>query len=129
MEAPIRALLQGNHFGQLGTVNPDNSPHIDTVWYAWEDDKLRVCTTRATLKAKNLLINPKAYMVITHRDNPYEQAQIALTLDAIDDDNDLSVCDRIADRYTGRPFPQRHLKGRIVLSFRIDKLKYHIARV
>jgi general stress protein 26 len=125
----VTVLLNSPNFAQLGTVNSNNTPHIDTVWFAFENNQLIVATTAATKKAKNLKTNPNAFAVITNKENPYEQAQISLRLAAIKQDDDLAICDQIAMRYTGRPFPQRQHKQRVVLIFDIVKLKCHTAKV
>lgn len=124
----INALLSAENFAQLGTVN-GQQPHIDTVWFEREGEQMLVATTLATRKAKNLQKNPAAFVVVTNRDNPYEQVQMRVTLLALEDDNDMQVCDRIAERYTGRKFPQRKHRDRVVLRLHILSYKYHIARV
>ena len=129
MEDAVQVLLRGNNFAQLGTVNADHTPHIDTVWFAYEEDKIVVATTLATKKAKNLQANPNAYIVVTNKDNAYEQAQIKVVLSAIEDDADLAICDSIAKAYTGNAFVQRKHQGRVALVFDILKIKYHVARV
>jgi PPOX class probable F420-dependent enzyme len=128
-QVAIDGLLSAANFAQLGTVNSKQQPHIDTVWFERDADDLLVATTLATLKAKNLQRNPAAYIVVTHRENPYEQVQIKAQLLAVEEDDDLEVCDRIAKRYTGRKFPQRRHNGRVVLRLRMLNFKYHIARV
>ena len=129
LRAESLALLKGSHFAQLATINSDGTPHIDTVWYDYQNHQLIVATTQATLKAKNLQRSPNAYVVITHRDNPYEQLQMKVRCADIKADDDLSVCDSIAIQYTGNPFPQRHHKGRVAIHLDILSEKHHIAKV
>jgi general stress protein 26 len=129
MEDEVKVLLSNDNFAQLGTVNSDNTPHIDTVWFSYQDEKIVVATTMATKKGKNLQANPNGYIVVTNKDNPYEQAQIKVVLSSIQEDDDLAICDSIAMEYTGKPFPQRKHKGRVALVFGIIKVKYHVARV
>jgi len=129
MEKAVIELLQQDHFAQLGTINTDGTPHVDTVWIGFENNQVIVATTMATKKAKNLSANPNAYMVITNHSNPYEQAQLKLKLLEIKSDQDMSLCDKIARLYTGKPFPQRKHAGRVALYFEIVHSHYHIARV
>ena len=129
MEDTVITLLNDNNFAQVGTVNPDNTPHLDTVWFSYQNEQIVIATTMATKKAKNLKENPNSYIVVTNKNNPYEQAQIKVILSSIEKDDELTICDSIAMQYTGRPFPQRKHKDRIALIFDIIKVKYHIARV
>ena len=129
LKPPVEKLLAGDNFAQLATVNPDNTPHSDTVWFEYKNDQIIVATTARTRKAKNLRHNNQGFIVVTHRENPYEQAQITVTLSCVEQDNEMLVCDRIAKRYTGKHFPQRHHAERVALYFDIVKVKYHIAKV
>lgn len=129
MKPEIETLLKMDNFAQLGTVTPQNTPHIDTVRVGFDGDQLVVATTLATRKAVNLKHNPAAFMVITDRLNPYEQAQLTLELDRMEDDENMHVCDKLAYEYTGKPFPQRNHTGRVALYFNILKSRYHVARV
>lgn len=129
MEENILQLLLEPNFAQFGTVSQDGSPHIDTVWFKYENDLIVVATTMATRKAKNISANPNGYIVVLNRNNPYEQAQIKVTLDKIEADDALGVCDLIAFRYTQKEFPQRKHKNRVAIYLRPVSCKYHIARV
>lgn len=129
MNQQVAELLAAPNFAQFGTVNPDASPHIDTVWFRYENDLLVIATTMATRKARNIAANRNGYLVVTARENPYEQAQLKVVLDRIETDESMRVCDAIARRYTGKNFPQRKHKQRIAIYLRVISCKYHIARV
>lgn len=129
MEPAVTQLLTAPNFMQLATINPDGSPHIDTVWFGYEEKRIIVATTGKTKKGRNILRNPDSFAVVTHRQNPYEQAQLKLKLAEIQDDKDLVVCDRLAAHYTGKPFPSRHFTQRVALYFDILDVHYHIAKV
>lgn len=129
MKDDVINLLKMDNFAQLGTVNPDNTPHIDTVWVGLDGEQLVVATTLRTQKARNLKQNPAAFMVVTDRTNPYEQAQMTLRLDRMENDENMHVCDRLAYEYTGKPFPQRNHKDRVAMYFDVLKVRHHIARV
>jgi PPOX class probable F420-dependent enzyme len=122
-------LLNGANFAQLGTVNSDGSPHVDTVWFEYDNGRFTIATTMATKKATNLAGNPNAYIVVTNRNNPYEQAQLKVRVIEIEPDVDLAICDRIAYRYTGKPFPQRKHRNRVAIQFDVLSCNYHVARV
>jgi PPOX class probable F420-dependent enzyme len=46
--------LEGRHFGKLGTVMKDGSPHVTPVWYMLDDGKLIVNTTKERVKYFNI---------------------------------------------------------------------------
>lgn len=129
MQTELLALLYGDNFAQLATVNADGTPHIDTVWFLYQANQIVVATTHATKKAQNLAANGHGYIVVTNKTNPYEQAQIKVTLTAMEPDDNMTICDAISQRYIGKPFPQRHHPGRVAIFFNIAKARYHRAKV
>jgi len=125
----IRRLLDDPNFAQLATVDRTGQPRIDTVWILRRDEKLLVATTRRTRKARNLERDGRAFLVVVNRNDPYEQAQLKVALECVRDDADLVICDEIAHKYLGRPFPARHWPERIVLIFSVVDVGYHRATV
>ena len=129
MQPELESLLRGDNFAQFATVNEDGSPHIDTVWFGYQHGRLIVATTMATKKAKNIAANANGYIVVTNKANPYEQAQIKVKLASIEPDENMVICDAISVRYIGKPFPQRHHPGRVVILLDIVSARYHRAKV
>ncbi len=50
----VEAFLRELHFGKLGTVNRDGSPHVTPIWYMYEDGELIVNTTTDRVKFRNI---------------------------------------------------------------------------
>ncbi len=120
-----RHLLDGPHYAQVATLMPDGAPKLDTVWIAREGDRVLLVSTDRTLKVQNLLRDPRVAIVVTHRDNPYQQLQLRGELVEVRPDDDLAVVDAIAHKYLGEPFPQRHHKGRLVLVIAPRMVRYY----
>jgi general stress protein 26 len=125
----VQNLLRSANFAQLGTVSNDGTPHIDTVWFDYDDGQFIIATTMATKKARNLAKSHHGYVVVTNRDNPYEQAQFGVELIEIVPDDDLLICDAIANKYTGKPFPQREHPNRVAIRLAVKSTRYHRAKV
>ena len=53
-DARVEAFLREPHFGKLGTVKKDGSPHVTPIWYMLDDGKLIVNTTIERVKFKNI---------------------------------------------------------------------------
>ncbi len=54
-----KEFLRGDHVGVIGTVNPDGSSHLATMWYLFQDDGMVVMSTQThTKKLKNLRRDP-----------------------------------------------------------------------
>jgi PPOX class probable F420-dependent enzyme len=50
----VTEFLQGKHFGKLGTVMKDGSPHVTPIWYMLDNGKLVVNTTEERVKYFNI---------------------------------------------------------------------------
>jgi hypothetical protein len=129
LTAEVARLLDAPNFAQLGTVDENGQPRIDTVWLARQGARLLVATTRRTRKARNLAMDARAYIVVVNRDDPYEQVQLKVALERMVDDADLRVCDAIAAKYIGGPFPVRHWPQRVALLFTVLDARYHHVRL
>ncbi|HWT25439.1 MAG TPA: PPOX class F420-dependent oxidoreductase [Solirubrobacteraceae bacterium] len=104
----VRALFAGANFAHVATVLPSGAPHSVPVWVGLEGDQIAFFTQPGTRKARNLEADPRVAMSITDHDAPYRMAQIrGRVVERLDGEPALVVIDRLARRYTGRPFPMR----------------------
>jgi hypothetical protein len=42
----------------LASVRPDNSPHLVPIWFVVENERVYICTSAGSIKAKNIAANP-----------------------------------------------------------------------
>ncbi|HSO27651.1 MAG TPA: PPOX class F420-dependent oxidoreductase [Anaerolineales bacterium] len=93
-------LLRGQHTGKLATVRPDGSPHVVPVWYILDGDDILFTTWHASVKAANLLANPRAALCVDDETMPYAfvlvEGVASITKEAPDM---LHWTTRIAERY------------------------------
>ncbi len=102
MKVEALALLEGLNFAQLATVNPEGTPHVDTLWFSYENEQMVVATTMATQKGKTLALNPNGFIVVTNKENPYEQLKMKVILSERRDGSSMEICDAISQRYIYR---------------------------
>lgn len=57
---------------QLGTINPDGTPHLVTMFYAVVDDKISFWTYRASQKARNIDRDPRVTCLIEAGEDYFE---------------------------------------------------------
>ncbi len=97
-DAKTRAFLKGKHFGKLGTMMKDGSPHVTPIWYMYEKGKVIVNTTTDRVKYRNIRRDPRISFLI---DDGYPyimfrgRARIATERDGKKDIETLAI------RYTG----------------------------
>jgi PPOX class probable F420-dependent enzyme len=87
---------------------PDGSPHSVAVWVGVEDGRVVFFTQPSSRKARNVERDPRVAVSVVDRSNPYRTARIRGRVVATrDGDAALEVMDRLAVKYTGKPFPVR----------------------
>jgi len=95
---------------------PDGSPQSVPVWIGREGDRILICTSEGSLKAKNTQRDARISLSIVDFQNPYEEAQLRGRVVERRPDPELRYMDPISQKYTGKPFPFRKPEGRVALS-------------
>ena len=117
MELPesARAIVESGELAHLVTRNPDGSPQISCVWVGIEGGEIVSGHLRASFqKLRNVRRDPRVALSIADERNPYHNAQIrGRVVETVDGDEALEIIDRLAVKYTGRPFPMR--SGRVYM--------------
>lgn len=104
----VRALLARANFAHVASVLPSGAPHSVPVWIALEGDRLAFFTQPGSRKARNLAADPRVAISIVDHQEPYKMAQIrGRVVETVKGDEALAIMDRMALRYTGKPFPHR----------------------
>jgi PPOX class probable F420-dependent enzyme len=119
-----KLLLDGANFAHLATLMPDGSPQSVPVWVGREGDRIVICTGENSLKARNTARDPRVALSMVDFRNPYSEVQIRGHVVERQPDPDLKTMDPISVKYTGKPFPFRDPKGRVVLVIEVDKERY-----
>jgi PPOX class probable F420-dependent enzyme len=100
----IKTLIRVANFAHFATLMTDGSPQVAPVWVDLEGDSILVCTGEGSLKRKNTRRDPRVGLSIIGMDNPYKEAQIRGRIVERRPDPEFKTMDRIARKYTGRPF-------------------------
>jgi PPOX class probable F420-dependent enzyme len=58
-EDEVAALVSAQRKLQLGTINPDGTPHLVTMFYGMVDDKIAFWTYRSSQKIRNIERDPR----------------------------------------------------------------------
>jgi PPOX class probable F420-dependent enzyme len=119
-----KQLIDRPNFAHLATLMPDGSPHSTPIWVGREGDRLVICTSEASLKARNTKRDPRVALSIVDFGNPYEEVQIRGRVTERRPDPELKTTDSVSQKYTGKPFPMRDHEGRVALIVEVDKERY-----
>src|SRR5579859_568068 len=93
----------------IATVRPDGFPTTVATWYDWEDGRVLVNMNASRSRLSWMRLNPKVSLTFFDQDW-YRHVSLRGLVESIADDVDLADIDRLAFRYTGKPFGSRTQK-------------------
>ena len=67
LDPAFQQTLQRRLIATLGTQNSDGSIHLTAVWFLFEENSFFVATSSKTKKARNILANAKASLMVDMR--------------------------------------------------------------
>ncbi|WP_249998612.1 PPOX class F420-dependent oxidoreductase [Actinoplanes sp. M2I2] len=103
----VRRVLDSTALAHLATVRPDGSPHTVPLWIGTQDEHIVFLTGPQSRKARNLRQDPRVALSLVAEDNPYEPIVVrGRVVEWLEGDAAWPIIDRIAVKYTGRPYPR-----------------------
>ena len=72
----MRDYMTETNIASLATLKPDGSPYLAPVWYEYAGEKLYFITGNSTVKARNILRDPRVSMAIATPGEPYKYVLI-----------------------------------------------------
>jgi PPOX class probable F420-dependent enzyme len=95
-------LTAGTRTAKIATVRPDGRPHVVPVWFDVDDDRLVFSTSSTSVKARNLLADPRVAVTVDEQVAPFAFVTVAGVATCMHRPDDfLSWTTRIARRYVG----------------------------
>ena len=106
----VDAFLARPNPAVVATVRPDGSPHTAATWYVWEDGRVLLNMEDTRLRLGYMRANPQVALTVLAADDWYHHVSLLGRVVSIAEDADLHDIDRLALRYTGKPFRKRDRK-------------------
>jgi PPOX class probable F420-dependent enzyme len=94
----------------VATLRRDGSPHTVPTWYDWADGLVLLNMDESRLRLRFLRRDPRAALTVLDDDSWYRHVSLLGRVVRIEDDPALVDIDRLAVRYTGKPFRTRDRK-------------------
>jgi PPOX class probable F420-dependent enzyme len=91
----------------VGTVRADASPHTAATWYDWEGGRVLLNMDESRARLLHMRANPRISITILVDGAAADQVTLFGRVESIEPDDDLRDIDRLALRYTGKPFGTR----------------------
>jgi PPOX class probable F420-dependent enzyme len=103
----VRELLEAPNYVHLSTLRADGRPRNHVVWVGLEGDRILICTSDWTWKAKDMRRDPRVALSVIDHDNPYRMAAVQGRVVEERRDEGCRLMDPISVKYTGARFPSR----------------------
>jgi PPOX class probable F420-dependent enzyme len=110
--AEIDAFLSRPNPAVIATLAPDGAPHTAATWYLWDGRRILLNMDESRLRLRHLRRDPRVALTVLDdgEDGWYRHVSLLGQVVSIADDASLADIDRLALRYTGRPFRTRDAK-------------------
>jgi PPOX class probable F420-dependent enzyme len=107
LPAELVAFLRQPHPAVIATLRPDGAPHTVATWYDWDDAGVLVNMEATRRRLDHLRRDPRVALTVLENRNWYRHVSLLGRAVRIEEDSTLRDIDRLAVRYTGRPFSRR----------------------
>ena len=118
----VDAFLARPNPAVVATVSPSGAPHTAATWYDWENGRMRLTMEVTRLRLTYMQRDPRVAVTALSDESWYRHVSVIGRVISIEPDHDLADVDRLAVRYTGRPFSRRDAKR---LSAWVEPERWH----
>src|ERR1700693_5353007 len=94
----------------VASLRPDGSPHTAATWYDWEDGRVLLNMEDTRVRLRYMRADPRVSLTALAEDDWYRHVSLMGHIVSIEGDVDLRDIDRLALRYTGKPYRKRDRK-------------------
>lgn len=112
-------LLKKPNYGVLGTIRPDGTPQMTTVWVDAEDGQVLVNTAEGRWKERYLRRNPRATLYVRDEDDPYKWLSVTGRAE-LASEGAADHIDKLAKKYLGQDRYPWHREGEQRVIIRIE---------
>lgn len=94
----------------IATLRSDGSPHTVPTWYDWTEGRVLLNMEESRLRLRFMRTDPRVALTVLDKASWYRHVSLIGPIVSIEADPDLVDVDRLALRYTGKPFSRRTAK-------------------
>jgi PPOX class probable F420-dependent enzyme len=106
----------------IASIRPDGYPMTVVTWYDWDGEQVLVNMARERSRLGWMRRNPRVSLTVFD-DDWYRHVSFRGDVVSFREDSDLADIDRLALRYTGKPFWNRNAKR---VSASIEPRAWHV---
>jgi PPOX class probable F420-dependent enzyme len=108
----------------MATTMPDGSPQLTEVWVDTDGEHILVNTVQSHTKARNIARDPRVAISVADPDDVSNYFSVRGTVLKATTHGAAEHIDRVAQKYTGRPYPWYGGRDqvRLLLTIRADRI-------
>ena len=103
----LAAILEQPNPAVVATLRPDGSPHTAATWYDWEDGRVLLNMEDTRVRLGHLRADPRVSLTVLSEGGWYRHVTLMGRVVSLEEDVGLRDIDRLALRYTGKPYRKR----------------------
>jgi PPOX class probable F420-dependent enzyme len=100
-------LLRKANPAVIATLRKDGSPHTAVTWYEWDGQRVLVNMGSTRVRLHHMRRDPRVSITVLDAETWYRQVTVFGRVVEIREDTDHADIDRLALRYTRKPFGRR----------------------
>ena len=118
-DAAVTVLAKANP-AVITTLRSDGQPVSTATWYLWDHSRVLVNMDEGRKRLAHIRRDPRVSLTVLDEGNWYTHLSLIGRVADITADEDLADIDRLAQRYLGKPYPQRD-RRRVSAWIEIDR--------
>ncbi|MFI1158807.1 PPOX class F420-dependent oxidoreductase [Streptomyces sioyaensis] len=118
-DAAVTVLAKANP-AVITTLRSDGQPVSTATWYLWDHGRVLVNMDEGRKRLTHIRRDPRVSLTVLDEGNWYTHLSLVGRVADITADEDLADIDRLAQRYLGKPYPQRD-RRRVSAWIEIDR--------
>lgn len=104
----------------ITTLRSDGQPVSTATWYLWDHGRVLVNMDEGRKRLAHIRRDPRVSLTVLDEGNWYTHLSLIGRVADITADDELTDIDRLAQRYLGKPYPQRD-RRRVSAWIEIDR--------
>lgn len=104
----------------ITTLRSDGQPVSTATWYLWDHSRVLVNMDEGRKRLAHMRRDPRVSLTVLDEGNWYTHLSLIGRVADLTADEDLADIDRLAQRYLGKPYPQRD-RRRVSAWIEIDR--------
>ena len=98
----LKAVIDGENYAHLTTVDPDGSPQASAMWIMRDGDQIVFNTAEGRRKWRNMRQDPRVAVSLSPVGEPYRNWSIQGRVEEMRTSDGVEVIDQLAQKYLGK---------------------------